>query len=79
MRELILKVTKIKGKKADYVVTGSISGCKVVKDKLIVPGRIYGFLCDAKNYSTLFYVEDDLTVIPLPDFKEDLNIKLIGG
>lgn len=79
MREIIIDVTKIKGKKKeDYVIAGGISGGKVVTEKnkipeLVIPVKILAFSCSADTYSNAFWVKDNETHMALPEFDDKIR------
>lgn len=79
MREIIIEVTKIKGKKKeDYVINGGISGAKVetAKNKvteLIIPVKILSFASSADTYSTNFWIDKGETHLSLPEFDDSVT------
>lgn len=88
MREIILRIDKIKNKKkCDYVVSGSIAGCTAEKIQdpndrniiLKIPGKVYSYICDLPDYIQSVYVVDGHTEIYLPDFMESANLTLLIG
>lgn len=75
MKTIILEITKIKGKKAiDYVINGGIGGAKVLakQNELVLPVKIIGFTCSARDYSSNFWVTDNETHLNLPETKDDV-------
>ena len=76
MREIIIEVTKIEGKKKeDYVITGGIAGGKVVTAKnktpeLVLPIKALTFASSADTYSTNIWIENGETHIILPETKD---------
>lgn len=79
MREIIIEVTKIKGKKKeDYVINGGISGAKVETGKnkipeLIIPIKILGFVSSYDTYSTNFWIDKGETHLSLPEFDDSIT------
>lgn len=83
MREIILRIDKIKNKKkCDYVVSGSIAGCTAEKTDihnlvLKIPGKVYNYICDLPDYIQAVYAVDGHTEIYIPDFSESANLTLL--